>query len=429
MNDMVIVFQDAKRAGRLDYVSAWYLKASQYIQGTKIKVAFVSTNSICQGEQAGILWGLLFNNYKIKIHYAHRTFSWNNEARGNAAVHCIIVGFANFDYNKKSIFEYENIKSEPHELKVKNINAYLIEGSEILIESRGKPIHDYPELFKGSQPTDGGNLILSPEERDSFILNEPLSEKWIMPFIGGYELMNNKIRYCLWLKDCSPDLLNNLPLVKNRLEEVRKSRILSATASVKEFSKFPSLFTQDRQPSSNYLAMPRVSSVNRKYIPITFLTPDIIAHEKLIIIPNASKFLFGILMSSMHMAWTDTVCGRLKSDYSYSPAVYNNFPFPVNLNEKQHNLIEEKSNKVLHVRELFNNSSLADLYNPLTMPPALVKAHSELDKAVDLAYRPQPFLSEAKRMEFLFELYEKYTADLFTKEKTKNVKQRSLKRI
>ncbi len=419
MKDMEIVFGDAKRAGRLDYVAAWYLKAAKYIQGSKIKVAFVSTNSVAQGEQVGILWSLLINHYKIKIHFAHRTFNWSNEAKGNAAVHCVIIGFANFDTSNKSLFEYENIKGEPHEIKVKNINPYLTEGKEIIIESRGKPIHNFPEMFKGSQPTDGGHLILTPEERDFFIKNEPLSAKWIMPFIGGYELMNGQIRYCLWLKDCPPNVLNQLPLVKKRLLEVSKARLLSATKSVQEFSKYPALFTQDRQPNSNYLAIPRVSSENRKYIPIAFLTPETIAHEKLIIIPNASLYLFGILMSSMHMAWTSTVCGRLKSDYSYSPAVYNNFPFPENTTDKHANAIEKAAQKVLDARTGFPTSSLADLYAPLTMPPVLVKAHNELDKAVDLAYRSQPFTSEAKRMEFLFELYEKYTADLFTKEKPK----------
>jgi N-6 DNA Methylase len=422
MQDMELVFSDAKRAGRLDYVAAWYLKAAQLIQNTKAKVAFVSTNSIAQGEQAGILWSLLFSFYKIKIHFAHRTFSWSNEAKGNAAVHCVIIGFANYDTTNKSIFEYENIKGEPHEIKVNNINSYLTEGKEIIIESRGKPIHKFPEMFKGSQPTDGMHLILTQEEKNKLVISEPQSEKWIKPFIGGYELMNGVSRYCLWLKDCPPETLHRMPLVMKRLEEVGKSRLLSATKSVQEFSKYPYLFTQDRQPSSNYLAMPRVSSENRNYIPIAFLTPDVIAHEKLIIIPNASLYLFGILMSTMHMAWTKTVCGRLKSDYSYSPAVYNSYSFPENSNDKQKKAIEIAAQKVLDARLQFPNSSLADLYDPLTMPPALVKAHNELDKAVDLAYRPQPFTSEANRMVFLFELYEKYTADLFTKEKVKKKK-------
>ena len=422
MKDMELVFGDAKRAGRLDYVAAWYLKASQYIQNTKIKVAFVSTNSISQGEQAGILWSLLFNHYKIKIHIAHRTFSWSNEAKGNAGVHCVIIGFANYDTSNKSIFEYENIKGEPHEIKVKNINSYLLDGKEIIIESRGKPIHKFPEMFKGSQPTDGGYLILTPQERELLIANEPLSVKWIRPFIGGYELMNGVIRYCLWLKDCPPDTLRKMPLVVKRLEDVSKSRLLSSTQSVREFSKYPALFTQDRQPNSSYLAFPEVSSENRRYIPIGFLNSDTICSNKLQIIPNASLYLFGILMSTMHMAWTKTVCGRLESRFSYSPAVYNNYPFLENPSAKQIKDIETAAQKVLDARAEFSGSSLADLYAPMTMPPSLVKAHNELDKAVDLAYRPQPFTTEAKRVEFLFELYEKYTADLLTTEKEKKSK-------
>ncbi len=410
MRDMETVFGDAKRAGRLDYVAAWYLKAAQLIQNTKTKVAFVSTNSISQGEQAGILWPLLFNYYKIKIHFAHRTFSWSNEARGNAAVHCVIIGFASYDTSGKSIFEYDNIKGEPHEIKVNNINPYLSEGKEIIIESRGKPIHEFPDMFKGSQPTDGGHLILTPDEREFFIANEPLSAQWIRPFIGGYELMNGEIRYCLWLKDCPPETLRSMPLVIKRLEEVSKSRLSSKTKSVREFSKYPALFTQDRQPASSYLAFPEVSSENRRYIPIGFLNSDTICSNKLQIIPDASLYLFGVLMSEMHMAWTKTVCGRLKSDYSYSPSVYNSYPFPVNLNGKQVKAIETAAQKVLDARAEFPDSSLADLYDPLTMPPVLVKAHNELDKAVDLAYRPQPFTTEAKRMEFLFDLYEKMAA-------------------
>ncbi len=420
MCDMETVFGDAKRSGRLDYVAAWYLKAAQLIQNTKTKVAFVSTNSISQGEQAGILWPLLFNYYKIKIHFAHRTFSWSNEARGNAAVHCVIIGFACYDTPGKSIFEYDNIKGEPHEIKVNNINPYLAEGKEIIIESRGRPIHGFPAMFKGSQPTDGGHLILTPEERDFFITNEPLSAQWIRPYIGGYELMNGENRYCLWLKDCPPETLRSMPLVLRRLEEVSQSRLSSKTKSVRDFSKYPALFTQDRQPDSSYLAFPEVSSENRRYIPIGFLNSGTICSNKLQIIPNASLYLFGVLMSEMHMAWTKTVCGRLKSDYSYSPSVYNSYPFPVTLNDKQIKGIETAAQKVLDSRSEFPDSSLADLYDPLTMPSSLVKAHSELDKAVDLAYRPQPFTTEAKRMEFLFELYGKYTAGLFPKEKLKN---------
>ncbi len=422
MKDMEIVFGDAKRTGRLDYVAAWYLKAAQFIISTNIKVAFVSTSSIAQGEQVSILWGLLFNNYKIKIHFAHRSFSWSNEAKGNAGVHVVIIGFANYDSQTKSLFEYENIKGEPHEIKVKNINSYLTEGKEIIIESRGKPIHKFPEMFKGSQPTDGGHLVLSENDKNDLLIDEPKSDKWIKPFWGADEFLYSKPRYCLWLKDIQPNELKELKIIQSRIEKVKQNRLKSPTPSVREFSKYPTLFTQDRQPKTTYLAIPEVSSENRIYIPIGFLKSDIICSNKLQIIPNATLLIYGVLQSIMHMVWTKHVCGRLESRISYSPAVYNNYPFPENPNEKQIKIIEEKAQKILDIRAEFKNSSLADLYDPLTMPPALMKAHNELDKAVDLAYRPQPFTSEANRMVYLFELYEKYTADLFTTKKIKKTK-------
>jgi hypothetical protein len=431
MEDMEVVFGDAKKAGRLDYVTAWYLKAAQYMQNhnvsdndsktipAMIRTGFVSTNSISQGEQVGILWSELFSKYHIKIHFAHRTFSWSNEARGNAAVHVVIIGFANFDSTNKLLYDYEHLKSEPHVIPVKNINPYLVEGKDVFLQSRTKPIHGFPEMFKGSQPTDGGHLIMTSEEMKEMIKNEQQAEKWIRPYIGGFELMNGIIRHCLWLKDCPPDELRKMPLVLKRLDEVRKARSLSPTRSVREFSKFPHLFTQDRQPSTNYLALPRVSSESRYYIPLAYLTPHTIAHEMLNIIPEASYYLFGILMSAMHMAWTKTVCGRLKSDYRYSPAIYNSFPFPKDINDKLKESVEKAAQAVLDSRAQFLNASLADLYAPNTMPPTLVKAHQALDKAVDLCYRPQPFPTETKRIEYLFELYDQYTAGMFQKEKKK----------
>lgn len=420
--DMEIVFSDAKRGGRLDYVTCWFLKASKLIQGTSIKVAFVSTNSIVQGEQAGILWKELFELYNIRIHFAHRTFTWTNEARGNAAVHVVIIGFACYDSHNKILYEYERSQGEAFAVKAKNINGYLTDAKNIFINSRSNPIHLFPPMFKGSQPTDGGYLILSIEEANQLIKLEPSASEWIKPYIGGYEFMNGDIRYCLWLKHCPPTVLNKMPLVLKRLSNVKAVRLASSTPSVRLCATTPYLFTQDRQPETSYLALPEVSSINRTYIPIGFLNPDTICSNKLQIIPNASLYLFGILMSTMHMAWTRVICGRMKSDYSYSPAVYNNFPFPLEIQNKQENAIAEKAQRVLDVRKLFINSSLAELYNPLTMPAELIRAHNDLDKAVDLAYRAQPFSNEAKRMEFLFELYESYTADLFSKPKTKSKK-------
>jgi len=421
--DMELVFANLKGTGVLDYVTAWYLKAAKYIQGTKIKVAYVSTNSITQGEQVGILWTILFNYFNIKIHFGHRTFSWRNEAKGNAAVHCVIVGFANYDSNNKSIFDYEDIKGEPHEIIVKNINPYLVEGKDITVENRKSPICKVPEIIYGSFALDDGNYTLSDEERNQIIMENSNSEKLIKPFIGGRELLHSEKRFCLWLQDAELKDLKGNSKIMERIEAVRKWRSNSDRPNTKKLSETPTLFAEIRQPKSNYLAFPTVSSVNRKYIPIAFLKPETIASNQLYVLPDANIYYFGILTSFIHMAWVKSVCGRLKSDYRYSASiVYNNFPFPQSPTEKQIHAIESAAQKVLDTRAGFPNISLADLYDPLTMPPSLTKAHNELDKAVDLAYRPQPFTSEAKRIEFLFELYEKYTSTLFTKEKPKKAK-------
>jgi hypothetical protein len=416
-SDMEFVFAGIKGSGVLDYVTAWYLKAAQLIQKTKIKVGFVSTNSISQGEQVGILWKILFNQYHIKIHFAHQTFSWTNEAKGKAAVHVVIVGFANFDTNDKRIFEYENIKAEPHEIKVKNINPFLVEGKDITVENRKSPICNVPEIIYGSFALDDGNYTLSEDERKEIILENKSSEKLIKPFIGGRELLHSEKRYCLWLAEAEPSDIKSNSKIKERVEAVKKWRSNSDRGNTKKLADTPTLFAEVRQPKTNYLAFPTVSSVNRKYIPIAFLSPNIVASNQLYVLPNATLFHFGILTSLMHMSWVKYICGRLKSDYRYSASiVYNNYPFPERPSDKQIKAIEEKAQAVLNVRASFPNRSLAALYDPLTTSKELIKAHNELDKAVDLAYRPQAFTTEANRMEFLFELYEKYTADLFTKE-------------
>lgn len=421
--DMEMIFANAKGTGVLDYVTAWYIKSAQYIQNTKIKVAFVSTNSICQGEQVGLLWSLMFNKYKIKIHFAHRTFSWRNEAKGNAAVHCVIVGFANYDTNNKSIFEYDDIKGEPHEVKVKNINPFLVEGKDITVENRKSPICKVPEMNYGSMPIDEGNLILTDEEKEEAIKNEPQIINAIKKYTGGDEFINNKKRWCLWLQNIEPSVLKNSKFILDRIEKTKTFRLSSNRAATNKLAEKPMLFGEIRQPKLKYIIIPKVSSENRKYIPIGILEPTAITSGSALIIPNANLFMFGIMTSAMHMAWMKATCGRMKSDFQYSASiVYNNFPFPDNPNDKQVKAIETAAQNVLDTRLQFPNSSLADLYDPLTMPPTLVKTHNDLDKAVDLAYRPQTFTSEANRMVFLFELYEKYTADLFTKEKAKKKK-------
>ncbi len=419
--DLEIVLNKIPGAGVLDYVTAWYIRAAQYIQNTKIKVGFVSTNSISQGEQVGILWNELFNNYKIKIHFAHQTFNWKNEAKSNAAVHVVIIGFASFDVPSKLLFEYESIKHEPHLIKVKNINPYLFEANDIVILKREKPICNVEDIVFGSMPNDGGHLLFSEEEKNTFILGEPNSISLFRPFLGAEEFIQNKKRWCLWLKNIEPSILRNLPSIQKRIDLVKENRLKSTREATKKLADYPTLFGEIRQPEKKYLAIPEVSSERRKYIPIGFLEPIIIASNRLKLIPNATVFHFGVLTSIMHMAWVKYTCGRLKSDFTYSnKIVYNNYPWPENPNEKQIKVIETAAQNVLDTRLQFPNSSLADLYDPLTMPPILVKAHNELDKAVDLAYRPQAFTSEANRMVFLFELYSNYTADLFTKEKPKN---------
>lgn len=421
-NQIVKQFNNAVGVGVLDYVTGWYIKAAKYIQNTKIKVAFVSTNSIVQGEQTSLLWGQMLNKYGIKIHFAHRTFKWSNEAKGNAAVFCVIVGFANYDTANKSIFEYENIKGEAHEVKAKNINPYLVDAKDILIEKRTKPISKVPKMSFGNMPLDGGNLLLSNEEKNEFIAREPEAEKFVLPLISAYEFLNGKSRWCLWLVDANPNELKQMPEVLKRVELVKKFRLDSVAPSTQKFAATPTLF-RDRNRPKTFIVVPRVSSERRPYIPFGFFDENSIVSDTCMSIPDGTLYHFGILMSKIHMTWVKYICGRLKSDYRYSKdIVYNNYPFPKEPSEKQIKKIEEKAQAVLDVRASFPNSSLADLYDPLTMPPTLVKAHNELDKAVDLAYRSSAFTSEANRMEFLFELYEKYTADLFTKEKVKKRK-------
>ena len=419
-DQIVNEFENISGGGTLDYVTGWYIKSSKFIQNTKIKVAFVSTNSIVQGEQTNLLWGLLQNKYNIKIHFAHRTFKWSNEAKGNAAVFCVIVGFANYDTNNKSIFEYEDIKGEAHEIKAKNINAYLVDAKDILVEKKRKPICNVPEIIKGNYYAKSEGLIIEEEDLNYLIDNEPNAKKWIKLLIGADEFINNRKRYCLWLVDCPPDELRKMPLVMERVNRVKNDRLKSTDKGMQNLAS--TQFRETNNPE-NCLVIPVVSSEKRKYIPIGFIDKNTISTNGNLIMPNGNLYHFGVLMSTMHMAWLKTVCGRLKSDFRYSKdIVYNNFPWAENPSEKQIKQIEEKAQKVLEVRSSFTNSSLADLYNTLTMPPALTKAHNELDKVVDSAYRTAPFTSEANRMVYLFELYEKYTADLFTKEKPKKKK-------
>ncbi|MEC5156674.1 class I SAM-dependent DNA methyltransferase [Chryseobacterium sp. MP_3.2] len=420
-DQIVREFGNSAGSGVLDYVTGWYIKAAKYIWDTKIKVAFVSTNSIVQGEQISILWSEMLKRYHIKIHFAHRTFKWSNEAKGNAAVYCVIVGFANYDSKNKSIFEYDDIEAEAQELKVKNINPYIIEGKDILIDKKSNPICKVPQIFKGNQPTDGGYLILSEDEKNEYLAKEPKGEKFIKNLVSGREFLNGINRYCFWITD-SFNEIRELPILQERIKNCKANRLNSTFADTRKLAERPYQFRDLKNPDT-FIVIPATTSENRKYIPFAFLTKEYIPSNSIYIISGANLFHFGVLMSVMHMSWVKNICGRLKSDYRYSKdIVYNNFPWPENPTEKQFTTIEAAAQKVLNARLLFPDSSLADLYNPLSMPPALMKAHNELDKSVDLAYRSQAFSSEANRMVFLFELYEKYTAGLFTKEKTKKTK-------
>tara|TARA_R110000744_G_C19357022_1_gene560973 strand:+ start:117 stop:2831 length:2715 start_codon:yes stop_codon:yes gene_type:complete len=411
--DMSLVFNSVKGAGVLDYVTAWYLKAAKLIKDTDIKVGFVSTNSIAQGEQTGVLWNELFTNYGIKIHFAHRTFNWSNEAKGKAAVHVVIIGFANFDAKEKSIWTYEDIKGEPSEISVKNINPYLVEGSDIVVLKRRKPICNVSEISFGSMPNDGGNFLLSTIEKDELLRIEPNAEQVIKPVVSAYEFLNGKVRFCIWLEDISPTLLKQLKQVQIRVENVKNLRLSSSRAATQKLAAFPTLFGEIRQPKNKYVLVPRHSSENRKYIPMGFFNPDVIVSDSCLAIDNATLFEFGMLQSKMHMAWVKYTCGRIKSDYRYSnEMVYNNYPWPKEPRDKNKKAVETKAQQVLDVRAEFPESSLADLYDQLTIPPKLVKAHQELDKAVDLSYRLQLFKSEASRIEYLFDLYKQYTEPL-----------------
>lgn len=436
--NMKAVFQSVNSYGVLDFVSAWYLKCAKYLQkynvgitAQKTRCGFVSTNSISQGEQVGILWGELIHRYNVKIHFAHRTFKWGNEARNNAAVHVVIIGFSNFDLNAKTLYEYDDISGEPHAIVVSNINPYLVAGKDVIILNRTEPLCNVPKMIWGNKPTDGGNFLFEgKEEMEEFLKIEPAAKKWVRPYLGGGDFINGRVRYCLWLKDISPSELKSLKEVIKRIEKVKEFRLSSKAEATRRKANTPTLFSQISQPSGTYLAVPEVSSENRRYIPIAFLNADVIASNTIQLVPNASLWHFGLLTSTMHMTWVRYTCGRLKSDYRYSNSiVYNNYPFPHGVSDKQKENVEKAAQEVLDVRMLFPESSLADLYNPNLMPPTLVKAHQTLDKAVDLCYRPQLFTSEAKRIEFLFDLYDQYTNKLFATEQQPKDKKRSKNKV
>ena len=401
--DMLSAIGDVKGIGELDYVAAWYYKAAKHIQGTRIEVAFVSTNSICQGQQAVTLWKPLFEN-GIRIQFAHRTFIWDSEAKGKAQVHCIIVGFSLWDRAKKALYDKDLVKY------VGKINSYLTEAPEIFVESRTNPICDIPKIRFGSMPRDGGGFILSSEEKDELLKKESLAAKWIRPYVGAYEFINNKSRWCLWMVGANPHELKQCPTIMRRIESVRDFRANSVAAGTRKFADTPTLFCQIAQPNTDYIIVPSASSERRRYIPIGFVSNEVIASNLVFLIPDATLYHFGILTSNVHMAWMRTVCGRLKSDYRYAKdIVYNNFPWPTPT-EQQKAKIEETAQAILDARSLYPDSSLADLYDEVPMPPELRKAHQANDRAVMQAYGfPIKDFTESDCVAELFKIYNELT--------------------
>ena len=322
--DVQIVFKNVKNASDLDYVSCWYYKAMEFNQNTNIKIGFVSTNSITQGEQVGILWKVLLNRFSVNIHFAHRTFQWNNEARGKAAVHCIILGFASFDTKEKFIYDYDDIKGEPHQIKVRMINQYLIDGPMIWVEKRSNPLCDVPLMKYGNKPTDNGNFLFTGEEREAFLKEEPDATPFFRKYIGSREFINNISRWCLWLKDINPAELKKLPKIIERIEKVREFRMKSSAKPTVLSAQTPSLFFYISHSDRNYLVIPETSSVRRKYIPFGYMGKKTIASNALYTIPDADLYIFGQLCSSMHMTWVKNIGGKLKSDYRYSASILYN---------------------------------------------------------------------------------------------------------
>ena len=381
------IFGNIKDVQDLDYVTCWYNKAAQYIQSTGIEVGFVSTNSICQGAQVPILWDVLLREYNVHINFAHQTFKWSNEAKGKAAVYCVIVGFALRERNSKKLYCYQAVQSEPVENIVKNINPYLLAGDDCFVSAQKKPLCDVPEMKFGSQPRDGGFFVLSPEEREEILSKEPELEKIIKPYIGAEEFIKGKKRYCIWLHNEPFELIKNSDILRERIAAVEKFRLESNAKTTNGYAKVSAIFAQIAHPYTEFLIVPRVSSENRRYIPIGFLDRNTIASDAVQIIPNATLYHFGILTSNVHMAWMRTVAGRLKSDYRYSKElVYNTFPWP-DVDDKQKAAIEVAAQAVLGERNKYSGSSLADLYDPVLMKTTgLLKTHQNLDRLVMQAY-------------------------------------------
>jgi hypothetical protein len=417
--DMATVFAGQKGAGLLDFVAAWYVKAAAYIQHTKIRCAFVSTSSITQGEQVGALWPRL-HACGIQIQFAHRTFKWSNEAKGKAAVHCVIIGFGLEVTAQPLLADYNDVDGEPSFQRVKEINPYLVEATFVALFNRASPIGPAPAMTYGSFALDDGNYTLSAEDRAQILADSPRAEQWLRPFVGGQELLHSEQRWCLWLKEASPADIKSSPAVLARVAKVQAWRSASGRETTRKLAAMPTHFAEDRQPEGAYIAIPTVSSEKRSYIPMAFLQPETIASNQVYVVAGADLTDFGVLHSYMHMAWVRAVCGRLESRFRYSAGiVYNNFPWPGFSDISLRLSVGRAARKIVDVRAQFEGSTLADLYDPVTMPPALAKAHAELDRAVDAAYiateklagrKPPKLGTDAERVAFLFERYQATTS-------------------
>ena len=407
--ELLSVFVDEKgkpykTAGKIDYVAGWYYKAAQMMQGTTIQAALVSTNSITQGEQVASIWKPLKDLFNLQINFAYQTFRWDSEASLKAHVHCVIVGFSCYNTNKpKTIYT-----SGEQTIAAENINGYLVNADNIFVESRNKSLCDIPEMITGNRPADGGHLIIEAADYEDFVSKEPQAKQYIKKLLGSVEFINNKKRYCLWLKNVSPAELRRLPLVLERINKCRNDRLSSPDKGRQRLADTPHLFRETNNPET-YIVVPSVSSENRRYVPMGFLTDETIPTNLVLIIPDATLYHFGILTSNVHMAWMRVVCGRLKSDYRYSKdIVYNNFPWPA-ITPEQEAEISRTAQAILDARNLYPDCSLADLYDEVTMPVELRRAHQANDRAVMRAYGLPVTTSESDTVAHLFKLYEELT--------------------
>ena len=406
-NEIKAIFPECEKVGEIDYVSGWYVKASMFIQGSRIRCAFVSTNSICQGQQVALIWKHLMQKYNIEIDFAYTTFRWDSEASLKAHVHCIIVGFSikGASTAKKRLYNGTSVKLSDH------INPYLVCADDVFVQSTSKQISGMSPMHMGVMARDGGFLILSEEEYIDYCVKEPQGIKFVHPYMMGREFINNIKRYCFWLVGAEPEEVKKCPLLMERMSKVREYRLNSPAVETQKFADTPGLFCQLNQPKKDFIAFPKVSSERRRYIPIGFLSKDVIVGDKIYVVEDVGLYHFGVLTSNIHNAWMRAVGGRMKSDYSYSNTIiYNSFPWPEKINAEQQNKIADTANKILESRAQYPKSSFASLYDELTMPPELRKAHQENDKAVMEAYGFNwRTMTESDCVAELFKLYQKLT--------------------